>query len=363
MKKINVNLKRRSYRILIGEDILGKTGDFLKKFEIGTDAFIITNSVIKRLYHKTLENSLKKNGFRPIYEIIPDTEKSKSQKQFLKSANRLGKKDRGGRCFIIAFGGGVVGDLSGYIAAVYRRGIPYIQIPTTLLGQVDSAIGGKTGIDLDAGKNLIGTFYQPKLVICDISILRSLSVQQVRYGMAEVIKYGVIANGRLFEYLENNYESILKLETGPLEKIITECAAIKARVVEEDEFEIKKKRCILNYGHTIGHAIEAASGYSKRYSHGEAIAIGMLCAAEIALKMGIINIKDVIRIEDMIFKVGLPTTASGVSISKILSAYWHDKKFVHGKSRFVLPRTIGNVGIFEDISVNIVKDVLKKRIS
>jgi len=251
--------------------------------------------------------------------------------------------------FVIALGGGVIGDLAGFAAAIYKRGIPYLQIPTTLLAQVDSAIGGKTAIDLPVAKNLVGAFYQPKAVLSDISTLRSLPERELRNGLAEVIKYGVIKDSRLFEFIEKNYKKILRRDTQALSFIVARSSAIKARVVETDERDTTGARAILNYGHTFGHAIEAASEYGEGYYHGEAIAVGMIIAARLAVDLGLMKARDANRIEDLIRSVGLPTKIKKLPKARLYNAYLRDKKFIRGKSRLVLPTSIGSVKIVHAI--------------
>jgi 3-dehydroquinate synthase len=256
-------------------------------------------------------------------------------------------------------GGGVIGDLTGFAASIYKRGIPYIHIPTTLLAQVDSAIGGKTAIDLPVAKNLVGSFYQPKIVISDTSLLSSLSPRQIRNGLAECIKYAVIGDKKLFGYIENNYKKALAHDAKVLAHIILSCARIKSRIVGEDELDKKGKRIVLNLGHTIGHAIESASGYAERYDHGESIAIGMVCATCISSRMGLIKEDDGQRIIALIKKCGLPVKLKGLKISRIYGSLLHDKKFIHGTNRFVVPIGIGKVRIIHGIGKAIIIKSIK----
>lgn len=354
MKTIRVSLKDRSYDILIGHGLIPKAGAILKKLNIGKDAVIVTNKTLARLYGKNLQSSLKNAGICSKIELVPDSEKAKSHKVLIDLLTRISSYDKNKTLFLIALGGGVIGDLAGFAASVYKRGIPYVQVPTTLLSQVDSAIGGKTAIDLPAAKNLVGSFYQPKAVISDVSVLSSLSGRQVRNGIAECIKYAVISDKAFFEFLENNYKKVLTLNKNTLERIILSCSSIKARLVEKDEFDKKGNRAILNYGHTLGHAIEAAAGYSKRYNHGEAIAIGMVIAADMSFRLRLISKNDTKRIVSLIDKCSLPYKVSALKLSAIYDAHLHDKKFIHGKNRFVLPSGIGHVKIVEGIPDSVV---------
>lgn len=358
MKKIHLSLDKNGYDIIMAKGLVNNLTFFLKRLSIGKDAIIITNPVIRKKFGKPLEKILSKRNFTFKFFEIPDTENSKSISIAIKLINGIADYDIKKKIFIIAFGGGVVGDLAGFIAAIYRRGVPYIQIPTTLLAQIDSSIGGKTGIDLIVGKNLMGAFNQPKLVLSDIQYLVSLNTLQIQNGLAEAIKYAVINNGGLFKYLENNYIDILKKKLSRLERLVFFCSRIKARIVQKDEREEKGIRTVLNFGHTIGHAIETASGY-KGYSHGRAIALGMIAASRISYKLGLIKIEDLNRIETLIRNVGLPNKIRFVKIKNIMSAFYHDKKFVSGRNRLVLPRRIGQVCVIEDVSLKIINDTVR----
>ncbi len=361
MKKVRLSLdKRRSYDILIGHRIVPCLVDLIRGLGLGSDAAIITNPSIYSIH----KSSLKKIANSPALTVsvikIPDTETSKSNRQVVKIIEKVVKADKGKGLFIIAFGGGVVGDVGGFVASIYKRGVPYIQIPTTLLAQVDSAIGGKVAIDLTHAKNLVGAFYQPRLVVSDTNILRSLPMRQVRSGLGEIIKYGMIRDKRLFEFLEDNINGILKLKKESLEHIVYRSAKIKALYVQRDELDTKGIRAHLNFGHTIGHALEAASRYSNLYSHGEAVGIGMIAAARIAVNMGIFNRKDLDRMTALIKKAGLPTRISKkLDTGSIMRAGRRDKKVVRGKNRFILPVGIGRVKIYEDIPEKLICEIIR----
>ena len=359
MKKIEVSLKGRSYDILIGRGLLERCGALLKGLRIGRDAVVITNRRLSLLYGKAVRQSLKRASLSVRFELVPNSEKAKSAKIAAALINRISAYDKSKSVFIAAFGGGVVGDLAGFVAAVYKRGIPYVQLPTTLLAQVDSAIGGKVAIDLPVAKNLVGAFYQPKLVISDVSLIKSLPARELKNGLAEVIKSGVISDAKLFKYLEKNYKRILRGEAGALEFVVARSAAIKGSIVQKDEFDTKGLRMILNCGHTIGHAIEAASGYSKRYSHGEAIAIGMVAAAKMSCRLGLLNYADSDRIEALIKRIGLPTRIVGLKLRDIYEAHFHDKKFVGGQNRFVLPTGIGNSRVVKNVAPSVIRAVIE----
>jgi len=272
--------------------------------------------------------------------------------------NLISQYDVNKKIFIIALGGGVIGDLAGFVAAIYKRGIPYIQVPTTLLAQIDSSIGGKTAIDLKTGKNLVGAYYQPKLVLADTKALKTLSQRQIRNGLAEAIKYGIIGDLKLFNYIEDNHQQFLNFNAEVLNHIVRRCAAIKAEIVAKDEKETKNLRTVLNFGHTAGHAIEAAGRYNQ-YHHGESVGLGMRVAARISVKLKLLHLSEEIRINQLISKIGLPDKIKGVPLTKILDLMQHDKKFSAGHNRFVLANKIGAVKVVSDIPSQIIVQAIK----
>jgi 3-dehydroquinate synthase len=362
MRSIRLNLKERSYKIVIGNNILASLGRFITRLNIGNSAYIVSNQVIKNKHGKALSRALSRAGLEFSYRLIADTEESKSVQVALRLINELAGFDKGKRTFIIAFGGGVVGDVAGFLASIYKRGIPYIQVPTTLLAQVDSAIGGKTAVDLSQGKNLVGAFYQPRLVCSDVGLLKTLGPKQLRCGMAEVVKYGIIRDSNLFNYLEKNYSQILALKEKALEFIVARSSYIKAGVVEKDERETKGLRTVLNFGHTIGHAIEAASGY-KGYQHGEAIALGMLVAVGISQRLQLLKGATGDRIESLIRALGLPVEIKRLSLEGIIKAHYRDKKFIGQKNRFVLIEGLGRTRIVENIGLGVIKEAIAERMA
>ena len=275
MKKITVRLKEREHQIIIDDNILSRAGELIRRLKIGDHAFIITNPTIKRIFEKKLKLSLAKQSISTKIKVIADSEKSKSMPVAVSLIKDIADYDINKKIFIVALGGGVIGDLAGFPASIYKRGIPYVQIPTTLLAQIDSSIGGKTAVDLKQAKNLIGAFYQPRLIISDLSCLNTLGMRDIRSGLAEAIKYGIIKDKSLFSYIQRNYKHLINRKTKYLEPLIFRCSKIKSEIVQKDEKEKKQIRTVLNFGHTIGHAIEAASGY-RGYNHGEAVAIGMI---------------------------------------------------------------------------------------
>lgn len=362
MPKVKVNLGKRSYAIIIGCGILNQLGGYLAKLNLGTDAFIITNNFLKNKYGAKLFCALSGSGLSAHFKVVADSEKSKSIQTASSVIKDLAKFDRNKKVFIIAFGGGVIGDLSGFVASVYKRGIGYIQVPTTLLAQVDSAIGGKTALDLDSGKNLVGAFYQPRLVFSDIAFLKSLNKEQFCSGMAEVIKYAVIKDRRLFNFLKNKHKEIISGKVSALETIIGSCSKIKAKITSADEKEALGIRTILNFGHTVGHAIEAAGGY-RGYNHGQAVGLGMIVAADLSRKLNLIDAKSAARIENLIKLYGLPAKIKGLPVDKIIGAHYHDKKFSGKENKFVLIRGIGMPKIVRNIRLDLIKEAINARIA
>ncbi len=359
--RILVDLKERSYPILLGTNILPDLPGHAEHLALGNAAFIISNPLIFKKYGIKLKRSLEKKGFCVGEKIVEDSEKSKSMAVVAAVLKDLSEFDTQKKTFIVALGGGVIGDLSGFTASIYKRGIPYIQIPTTLLAQVDSSIGGKTGVDLPNGKNLAGTFYQPKLVYTDTAVLKTLDPRQMRSGLAEVIKYACIQDRSLFDYLSCNLKRALKHDPKTLEFIIQRCSALKAKVVSFDEREEKGVRTILNFGHTIGHAIEAAGGY-KRYNHGEAVALGMLIAGDMSVLMHFLDLGSAEKIESLIIQAGLPGRIRRLKLEQIMNAHLKDKKFIGTKNRLVLLKAIGSPTIFEGIPLEIIRQAVLKRL-
>ncbi|MBN1913494.1 MAG: 3-dehydroquinate synthase [Candidatus Omnitrophica bacterium] len=357
MKIIKLKLKKQPYNIVIGSRIFPLLSKFLLEARIGDYAYVITNPAIKKHYGARLHHVLRKAGIGVRFKVVADSERSKSLDCLKEVVRDMVGFEKGKRMFVIAFGGGVIGDLSGFVASVYKRGIPYVQVPTTLLAQVDSAIGGKTAVDLQEGKNLIGAFYQPRLVFSDTELLDTLQLRQKRCGMAEVIKYAIIKDADFFGYLEKNCLRALAGDRKTLESIIYRCSRIKAGIVEKDEREEKGIRTILNFGHTIGHAIEAAAGY-RGYNHGEAISLGMLVACDISKSLSLLSGSAAKRIERLIEAAGLPQKISGVKPRDIITAHYRDKKFIGAKNRLVLLKDIGRTKITEDIPLATIKKAL-----
>jgi len=359
MVKIKVDLKDRGYNISVGSEILQDLGKLIKDEGWGEEIFVITDPLVNDLYGDVLRKGLK--DFKHHTLEVPRGERYKNLKVVSNLYDQLVKHSAHRDSLIIALGGGVIGDLAGFVAASYMRGINYIQVPTTLLAQVDASIGGKTGVNHPKGKNLIGAFYQPKLVYIDIKTLSTLAARELRTGLAEVVKYGVIQDASFFKFLEENnhhlntkaFESsdTLRAALKVWQTIVAESAKIKAGVVECDEKEAGL-RMILNFGHTVGHAIETLTKY-KAYNHGEAVSIGMVAAAQIAQKA-------VDRITNLLESLGLPTGVDNIPVERVIKAMAIDKKVRGGKLRFVLPEKIGKVVIKDDVPLKTIKQVLRE---
>jgi 3-dehydroquinate synthase len=343
VRTVSVQLGNRSYSIKIAPGLLKQLGAECARLKLGDRCAIITDTNVGRKFAKPVYESLVKAGFEPVLVTVPAGEKSKRISVVEKCHDQLAAHRLERKSFIVALGGGVVGDLAGFVAATYLRGIPFVQIPTTLLAQVDSSVGGKTGVNLRAGKNLVGAFYQPRLVLCDLDTLKTLPEREFISGLAEVIKYGIIFDAKLFAQLEHALPKILKRDPKTLSEIIARCCEIKAKVVSQDETE-SGLRAILNFGHTIGHAIENSSGYG-RFLHGEAISIGQVAAAKLSQKILNLPKLDVERIENLFKRAGLPTQTelSSAQLKKLFAAMKLDKKVSGGEIKFVLAKKIGKV--------------------
>jgi len=340
MQTLQVNLGERSYPIHIGAGNLARIGEFLEQAGLRGKVAVVTNPTVAPLYLETVGNALQEAGFSVVPVLIPDGEEYKTIKSLQIIYDCLIRERLERKSCVLALGGGVVGDMAGFAAATYLRGVPYVQVPTTLLAQVDSSVGGKTGVNHADGKNLIGAFYQPKLVLIDVSVLRTLPRRELVAGMAEVIKYGVIEDADLFSLLERKIDSLSQLDENLLIETIATSCAIKARVVEADERE-DDYRAVLNFGHTIGHALEAVTGYSQ-FLHGEAIGVGMAKAAALSARQGICDAKSLQRIVQLIEKAGLPSEIPGnVSMTGLIQGMEVDKKTAGGKIKFVMCEGIG----------------------
>lgn len=363
MKKIRLSCTS-TYDIVIGKSVLAKLGSLLGKQKKGRKALVVSNPKVAKLYLASVRKSLKAKGF-DVYEVRTPygSERDKSEKVLLSLWNKMAAIPLERGSLVVALGGGVIGDLAGFAASTYMRGVSVVQVPTTLLAQVDSAVGGKTAIDLKAAKNIIGAFHQPSLVLSDVQTLKSLPFAFLRDSMAEVIKYGVIEDITLFKLLEKQGPSVFKRlkqrkwnakDAAFLEQIVWRSARVKANVVAADEFEKKGKRVMLNLGHTFAHGFEAASNF--RLSHGAAVAIGMACAARLAVLLKMMKASDEQRLLQLINALGLSDSIRGLRLpmKQVMDAMQRDKKKKAGKIRFVLPTRIGKTVVKENIPNSLV---------
>jgi len=357
MEMIRVNLSSNSYNIYIDKGLLERIGDTLVKEKVPCKTLLITDKNIEKVYGSIVTESLKRNKFDVRLVSLKPGEEQKTLETALTLYDACFDHKLDRNSLIVALGGGVVGDISGFVAATFMRGIPFIQMPTSLLAQVDSSIGGKVAVNHPKGKNMIGSFYQPKAVFVDTETLSTLPAPELVAGLVEVIKYGVIKDAELFEYIEKSLYDILQLNHHALLKIIATSCQIKAHVVEEDEKE-KHLRAILNYGHTIGHAIETVTNY-KKYRHGEAVAIGMLYATRVAIDMGLTDNTVFERQFSLIKRLGLPLH-TGLKPEEIVKILYADKKAIAGRLRFILPTKIGEVIISDQVTEEVLYRVLSK---
>lgn len=362
MRLVHVDLGSRSYPIHVGGDLLASLGQRCRKLGFaGRCAVLADGNVAPRFGHRAVA-SLKAAGFAPLLVKVPPGEKAKSLGVVAACYDQLAAHRLERRSLVIALGGGVTGDLAGFVAATYLRGLAFVQVPTTLLAQVDSSVGGKVGVNLAAGKNLVGAFHQPRLVLCDLDTLRTLPEREFRAGLAEVIKYGVIYDAKLFARLERDLDALLQRDPKVLEAVIARCCEIKAEVVSQDETE-SGLRAILNFGHTLGHAIEAVTAYGQ-FLHGEAISVGQVAAAWLsAARLGFPE-SEVARVRNLFVRAGLPVTyrTSPARRQKLFAAMRLDKKVAAGQVRFVLARRIGEVvwgQTVEDSEIEAVLDWLQ----
>ncbi len=358
MYVVKVPLGVRSYTISVGKNLLPRIGSECKRLFLGQRCAIISDKNVAAHYGEVALQNLKAAGFEPTLIAVPAGETAKSLKVVASCYDQLAEHRLERKSFVVALGGGVVGDLAGFVAATYLRGVDFVQVPTTLLAQVDSSVGGKVGVNLKAGKNLVGAFYQPRFVLCDLDALETLPVREYRAGLAEVIKYGVIHDVELFRRLEHVMPKMLLRDPDTLSSVVARCCQIKAGVVGQDETE-SGLRAILNFGHTIGHALEAISGYGK-FLHGEAIAIGQVFAARLSADLLGFPQKDVQRIAELFEKAGLPTQIklSPAQRERLFEAMRLDKKVSEGIVKFVLVNKIGQVSFGQPVPLDLVEKVL-----
>ncbi|HZP43927.1 MAG TPA: 3-dehydroquinate synthase [Candidatus Binatia bacterium] len=349
IEEVLVDLGERAYAVVVGEDVLDDVGRRTAALGFAGRAGLVTSERVGALYAARVVASLRAAGLDPVVVTMPDGEEHKTLARLGTVQDRLLAAGLDRRSPVVALGGGVVTDLAGFAAATLLRGLPTVLVPTTLVGQVDAAIGGKTAVNHAQGKNLIGVFHQPRLVLADVGVLATLSAREFAAGLAEVVKYGAIGNAELFRGLETDLDAVLGRDPGRLAPVVAACSRQKAAVVVEDEREERGGRAVLNFGHTVGHALEAATGY-RRFLHGEAVAIGMVAAARISARLGRCGAEVGDRIARLLMRAGLPTEIPGnVSREALVDAVQRDKKSRGGRIRFVCIEEIGRTG-FVDLS-------------
>lgn len=355
MERIDVNLGERSYPVSIGKGLLADPNYFSDAN--GRSVVLISNETVAPLYADLLLDTLRKAGATPALLVLPDGEQYKTLETFNLIHTFLLQGNYGRDVLILALGGGVIGDVVGFAAACYQRGVDFIQVPTTLLSQVDSSVGGKTAVNHALGKNMIGAFYQPKAVVIDINVLVTLPAREFAAGMAEIIKYGIISDADFFTWLEKNINVLNHLDANALKYAIKRCCQIKANIVAEDEKEAGV-RALLNLGHTFGHAIEAEMGYGN-WLHGEAVSAGMVMAAKMARLQQLLVQSDVERIITLLEKANLPIKApTNMDFESFLKHMKRDKKTLAGQLRLVLPTAIGSATVATDITSEALADVI-----
>jgi len=353
---VDVNLGSRSYRIVVASGALQSVGERLRELRLGSRAALVSDGAIMRLYGKTVVASLESAGFTVTTIDVPEGEAAKTLTVAEHCWDQLLTAGLDRTSTVLALGGGAVGDVAGFAAATYMRGINFVQLPTTVLAQVDASIGGKTAIDHPLGKNMIGAFHQPRLVVVDPAVARTLPEREFRSGLAEIVKHGIVLDADYFVELERDLAPLAARDLGVLERIIGGSCRLKAAVVERDEREAELRH-VLNYGHTIGHALEAATGYT-RYAHGEAVSLGIVAEARLARRLGVADDETTTRQERMLETLGLPVRAPSIDVEPIVSAMARDKKAKDGRVPFVLAPRIGAFRIVYDVPTTDIRAVI-----
>jgi len=347
--RVSVSLGPRSYDLEIGTGCLARAGQFLVQRRKCSQAVIVTDANVEQLYATVVAENLSASGVTVDVLSVEPGEASKSVEMSTQLWNKLLDLGADRRTVVVAVGGGVIGDLAGFVSATFARGLDFFQIPTSLLAQVDSSVGGKVGVNLPAAKNMVGAFWQPIGVLIDTQVLTTLSPREYRAGLAEVVKYGVILDAQLFASLEDHVEGLVARTDDVLRNVIARCCRLKAEVVEQDEREETGVRAVLNYGHTFAHALETVTGYGQLL-HGEAVSIGMLCASRLAERLGRVDAEFTNRQLKLLSQLGLPTEVPDVDRHRLIEAMARDKKVEHGRLRFVLPGHMGYVELVGDVS-------------
>ena len=346
MQTLSVALGERSYPIHIGTGLLGQA-ELIVPFLARNSVAVVTNTTVAPLYLEQLGGGLARKGVEVVRIVLPDGEDHKDWQTLNAVFDALLEKRCGRDTTLVALGGGVIGDLAGFAAATYQRGVHYIQIPTTLLAQVDSSVGGKTAINHPLGKNMIGAFHQPRLVLADMDTLKTLPERELRSGLAEVIKHGLIRDAEFFAWLEANIERLLSRDAEALACAVLRSVEIKADIVAQDERESGLRK-LLNFGHTFGHAIETGLGYGV-WLHGEAVAAGMVMAADLSRQLGYLSEADTSRIRSLLQRAGLPTAAKGIAPARVQQLMGVDKKVKDGRIHFVLLKGLGSAAVRDDV--------------
>jgi 3-dehydroquinate synthase len=355
MESLSLALGSRSYPIHIGRGLLD-AAELYSPHVKGRQAAIVSNDVVAPLYLARARAALERAGAQALEIVVRDGEQAKDWRTLQQVFDALLTARCGRDCVVVALGGGVVGDLAGFAAAIYQRGVDYLQVPTTLLAQVDSSVGGKTAINHPQGKNMIGAFHQPRAVIADVATLDTLNERELKAGLAEVIKHGVALDLAFFQWLEEAMDRLLARESDALIRAVRRCCELKAAIVSADERE-SGARALLNLGHTFGHAIEAGAGYGQ-WLHGEAVAAGMVMAAELSEREGLIAKKDVLRVRRLIERAGLPVEGPEIPAEKLMDLMAVDKKNVRGRQRFVLLQRLGQAVLKADIASERVREAI-----
>jgi len=360
IRTVPVELGPESYTIYIGKNLQETVLSALRQKAYSKKALLVTDSNVGPLYGSKVRSVLRKAGLEVDLYEVPAGEHTKNLAEAEKLYTRCIELGLDRKSPIFALGGGVVGDLTGFVAATYMRGVPFVQLPTSLLAMVDSSVGGKVAVNHALGKNLIGAFYQPDAVFMDLSMLGSLPEREICTGLGEIVKYGMIYDVDFFAFLEQHAEEVLRLDHEPTRHMIARSCEIKAEVVSQDEKEAGLRR-ILNFGHTMGHAIEKETGYI-RYNHGEAVAIGMAGAADISVQMGLLSEEDARRIDALIEAMHLPLYADGCTVDAMYADIFHDKKTIGGKVNWVLLDRIGHAVCRNDVPESVVRGAMQARI-
>ena len=364
---VEVDLGKRTYPIHIGPGIINHAQEYIGEIIKGRHVVIIVDEAIRDHHLTALSNAIEDTIQKLDVVTVPSGEASKSIATFGAVIEDILSLNVDRNVLLIALGGGVIGDLVGFVAASLLRGVNFIQVPTTLLAQVDSSVGGKSGINAKAGKNLIGAFHQPLAVLADTDTLKTLPIREVRAGYAEVAKYGLLGDAKFFEWLEENLEDVLSLQDDCLVEAVARCCRAKAMIVAEDEKEAGR-RALLNLGHTFGHAYEAEAGYDGTVLHGEAVAAGMTDAFRLGLRLGVCNSDDLSRVKSHLNKAGLPTSRAMLSnmlgeakVSQLMSHMQKDKKVSAGQIVFIVPHGIGNAQVDKSVDADLARDVMERQ--